>query len=201
MVSADRDYFPDGFDIPLPPKQKKRKIIFDSKVCVICQADRLGEPLRKGKKDSIAKAIRASEQRRDEEVRARFLNSNTDTEVHWHSNCHASYTSEQNIRYTTSNDLLKQGSQNEDGVVSSRRFWSGMAPVDWSKCLICKKKTYKKSRDLTNVSTFEACQSIRLAAERKGDSSMLHILNGVNGDLIAAEAKYHKNYFATYVSR
>ena len=30
---------------------------------------------------------------------------------------------------------------------------------------------------------------------------MLHILNGVNGDLIAAEAKYHKYCFATYVSK
>ena len=30
---------------------------------------------------------------------------------------------------------------------------------------------------------------------------MLHILNGVNGDLIAMEAKYHKNCFATYVSK
>ena len=73
--------------------------------------------------------------------------------------------------------------------------------MDWSKCLICKNKTYKKNRDLTNVRTFEACQTIRLAAERKGDTSMLHILNGVNGDLIAAEAKYHKNCFATYVSK
>ena len=30
---------------------------------------------------------------------------------------------------------------------------------------------------------------------------MLHILNGINGDLIAVEAKYHKNCFATYVSK
>jgi len=30
---------------------------------------------------------------------------------------------------------------------------------------------------------------------------MLHILNGVNGDLIAAEAKYHKNCFVTFVSK
>ena len=30
---------------------------------------------------------------------------------------------------------------------------------------------------------------------------MLHILNGVNGDLIAAEVKYHKNCFATNVSK
>ena len=202
MASEDGDSFPDGFAIPLPPKPKKRKVISDSKICVICQADRPGEPLRKGKEQSIEKAIRASEQRRDEEVRARFVNYNADTGVHWHSNCYASYTSEQNIRYTTPSDPLKQTNrQDEDGDVSSRTFRSEMAPVDWSKCLICKNKTYKKNRDLTNVRTFEACQTIRLAAERKGDTSMLHILNGVNGDLIAAEAKYHKNCFATYVSK
>ena len=202
MASEDGDSFPDGFAIPLPPKPKKRKVISDSKICVICQADRPGEPLRKGKEQSIEKAIRASEQRRDEEVRARFVNYNADTGVHWHSNCYASYTSEQNIRYTTPSDPLKQTNrQDEDGDVSSRTFRSEMAPVDWSNCLICKNKTYKKNRDLTNVRTFEACQTIRLAAERKGDTSMLHILNGVNGDLIAAEAKYHKNCFATYVSK
>jgi len=174
----------------------------DREICVICQADNPGEPLRKGQEYSIEKAVRASKQHGDEEVWARFVNYNADTGVHWHSNCYASYTSEQNIRYSTSSDPLKQKSrQDEDGVVSSRTFRSGMAPVDFSKCLICKNNTYKKSRDLTNVCTFEACQSIRSAAERKGDSSMLHILNGVNGDLIAAEAKYHKNCFATYVSK
>ena len=134
-------------------------------------------------------------------VRARLVNYDANTGVHWHSNCYASYTSEQNIRYTTRSDPLKQASlQDEHGAVPSRVFRSAMAPVDWSKCLICKNKTYKKSRDLT-VCTFEACRSIQLAAERKGDSSMLHILNGANGDLIAMEAKYHKNCFATYVSK
>ena len=199
MASEDRDSFPDGIPFPLPPKLKKRKVISDSEICVICQADLPGEPLRKGKEYFIEKAIRASVQRHDEEVRTRLVNYNPDIGVHWHSNCYASFTSEQNIRYTT--PLKQTSGQDEDVVVSSRTFRSGMTPVDWSKCLICKNKTYKKSRDLSNVCTFEACQSIRLAAERKGDSSMLHILNGVNGDLIAAEAKYHKNCFATYVSK
>ena len=115
---------------------------------------------------------------------------NADTGIHWHSNCYASYTSEQNIRYSTPSDSPSEPTsrQDGDGVDSSRTFRSGMAPVDWSKCLICKNKTYKKSRDLTNVCTFEACESIRLAAERKGD-------------IIAAEAKYHKNCFVTYVSK
>ena len=200
MTSEEKALFPDGFDI-LPPKLKKRKVSCDSEICAICQVDRLGELLRKGQ-ESVEKVIRASEQRRDEEVRARFVNHDADTGVHWHSNCYASYTSEQNIRYTTRSDPLKQASrQDEHGAVHTRTFRSGMAPVDWSKCLICKNKTYKKSRDLTNVCTFEACRSIQLAAERKGDSTMLHILNGVNGNLIAMEAKYHKNCFATYVSK
>ena len=30
---------------------------------------------------------------------------------------------------------------------------------------------------------------------------MLHILRGVNNDLIAAEPKYHKSCFASYVSK
>ena len=138
----------------------------------------------------------------DEEVRARFVSHDADTGIHWPSTCYASYTSDQNIRYKTPSDAFQHTSrQKEVDVISSRTFRSAMAPVDWSKCFICKNKSHKKSRDLINLCTFEACESIRIAAERKGDSSMLHILNGVNGDLIAAEAKYHKNCFATYVSK
>ena len=40
---------------------------------------------------------------------------------------------------------------------------------------------------------------LKKAAEGRRDEAMLHILRGVNGDLIAAEAKYHKNCFSLYV--
>ena len=52
-----------------------------------------------------------------------------------------------------------------------------------------------------NVCTFEACKSVRQAAESKGDEGMLHALISVNHDLIAAEANYHKTCFASYVSK
>ena len=52
-----------------------------------------------------------------------------------------------------------------------------------------------------NVCTFEACESVRQAAESEGDEGMLHVLISVNHDLIAAEAKYHKTCFASYVSK
>ena len=40
-----------------------------------------------------------------------------------------------------------------------------------------------------NVCTFEACDSVRQAAESKGDEEMLHVLISVNNDLIAAGGK------------
>ena len=61
------------------------------------------------------------------------------------------------------------------------------------QCLTYKNKTYKMSRNLTNICTLEACQSIRSAAEKKGESFILHILNSIYGDLIVAEGKYHGN--------
>ena len=48
-------------------------------------------------------------------------------------------------------------------------------------------KLTKKVREMQDVFTFEACQTIKKAAKSKGDERMLHLLYGVNNDLIAAE--------------
>ena len=60
---------------------------------------------------------------------------------------------------------------------------------------------HKKVAAMYNVSTFEASERIRKAAEVKGDERMLHCLLSVNNDLIAAEARYHKDCLSSYVSR
>ena len=57
------------------------------------------------------------------------------------------------------------------------------------------------SRNLTNVCTLEACQSIRSAAERKEDSFTLHILNSIYGDPIVAEAKYRGNVSVNWTAK
>ena len=46
-----------------------------------------------------------------------------------------------------------------------------------------------------NICTFDACESVRQAAESKGDERMLNALISVNNDLIAPEAKYYKTCF------
>ena len=43
--------------------------------------------------------------------------------------------------------------------------------------------------ELINVSTFTACQTMKRAATIQGDEAMLHLLLGVNDDLMAAEAR------------
>ena len=77
---ADKGSFPEGFAFPLLPKSRKRKLSC-STLCIICQTDRPGEPLRKAKEDSIEKVITATEQCRDEEVRARFVSHDVDTGI------------------------------------------------------------------------------------------------------------------------
>jgi hypothetical protein len=52
-----------------------------------------------------------------------------------------------------------------------------------------------------NICTFDARESVRQAAESKGDERILNALISVNNDLIAAEAKYHKTCFSSYVSK
>ena len=45
------------------------------------------------------------------------------------------------------------------------------------------------------VTTFEACDSTKKAAEHQGHEDMLHMLRSVNDDLVAADPKYHKIMF------
>ena len=54
---------------------------------------------------------------------------------------------------------------------------------------------------MQNVSTIEAANTVRQSAEAKGDQDMLRLLLGINMDLVASGAKYHKTCFASYVSK
>ncbi|KAK3748173.1 hypothetical protein QZH41_000756 [Actinostola sp. cb2023] len=64
-----------------------------------------------------------------------------------------------------------------------------------------KMQTRKKDRQLINIVTFEACNSIKESAEAREDHQLLDILRTINYDLIAAEGKYHKACHATYTSK
>ena len=188
---------------PYQPQCKKKKVNDLSK-CIICQSDRKNKKLRKPKEASILVLIEASKKRADDIFRRLsqdgfFAELASDSEIQWHSSCYANYTSSHNISYVTASHPTSNQEPPELGNSSNLLSRSSTAPTDWSKCFICKKKTYKKNKELVNVCTFDACKSIKQAAESRNDSEMMHLLRSINNDLIAAEGKYHKNCFSLYV--
>ena len=196
----------DGCPLPIPPEPKTIKLTVIQK-CFICQKELLDCPLRKGKPSSIANLIEAAKSRQDDCFRRLHLEGVDNVSVNdivWHAQCYSSYTSQQNLRYASGTANTEE---NEEEIAKGRqavgkvtRSTSNFDGIDWSKCFICKKKTYKKVTELVNISTFEACQSIAKAASIKNDEHMLHVLRSVNHDLIATKAKYYKNCYALYVA-
>ena len=192
----------DSEDFLPPIKRKRIEKTSPSQKCIICQ-DIHSENLRKGK--AIETFVSAVKRRKDE-VYSRLSGEIDDLskrDVYWHSSCYSSYTSEQNIRYATAahHHTDEEVSGGKGKEVQSRTSRSSVNPTDWSKCLFCRNKTHKKVAAMYNVCTFEASERIRKAAEVKGDEQMLHCLRSVNNDLIAAEAKYHKDCLSSYVSK
>ena len=172
--------------------------------CVICQADDREEILRKAKGSYIDTLISALDLRKDE-VYDR-LHDELPNLINRDVFCiplatlpTLVYKTYAMLQPSIHDSQVESGPANEETRRVSRS--SAGVSIDWSKCFICQKKTYKKCPEMHNVCTFEACKSVRQAAESKGDEGMLHALISVNHDLIAAEAKYHKTCFASYVSK
>ena len=80
-------------------------------------------------------------------------------------------------------------------------FATGLFSHTEHLCLFCKKTTHKNIKQMTMVRTFHACETIVQTATAKGDEDILRVTGAVNNDLVAAEARYHKAWHATYISK
>ena len=69
--------------------------------------------------------------------------------------------------------------------------------VDWKLCLFCLKSKCKGSKQLINLCTRKAEESLRKAADILNDDAMKMKIG--LPDLIAQEAKYHKAYHQLYM--
>ena len=143
-----------SFTLPLAPDPKiKRRRRVDVDKCIICQRSQGREPLRTGKYSSVEKLISSAKQRRDE-VLCDIVNSASDTGVLWHSLCYASYTSAENIRHVIKSFKSKDANTEDDDDKGNEIgiFSRSIAEVlDWSKCMFCKNKTYKKSNKCLHI--------------------------------------------------
>lgn len=174
--------------LPKPPKIAKTTC-YDR--CIFCQTK--NDVFRKAKPSSVEKVISVLEVRQDEVSQSISSEDllRREGDVFWHSLCHETYTSKQNLQY--------HSVQSSSDIEDQRRKRD--TPFDWSKCIFCKNVTKKKDRQLINIATFEACNSIKESAEARKDPELLNVLESVNYDLIAAEGKYHKACHASYTSK
>ena len=196
----------DDSHLLFPPMPKKRRMSSATSFakCIICQSDS-NDDLRKAKESSISNLISKLQIRQDEVYERLKTDFNLlhENEVFWHASCYATCTSKQNIKYAAKavTEVEERAKKSTEPGSSERVSRSGVAPHDWSKCLFCKKRTYKKEKSMINASSLEVAETIRQCAEAKGDHHLLRILLGVNNDLVAAEAKYHKICHASYISK
>ena len=170
VMSDDSDLY--ECQMPLPPLPKKRRRTIFTK-CIICQMD-FKDKLRKGKGTSVANFVSKLNVRRDSvyEKLSPDLELLYENEVLWHASCYATYTSTQNIKYAAvskTSVVVEEDMEEESPESSSRVLRSSIHPQDWSKCLFCKNRTYKKEKIMQNVSTIEAANTVRQSAEAKGD--------------------------------
>lgn len=176
--------------LDLQPSKRRKLTNFNK--CIFCQVA-TQECLRKPKESSIQTLVAALKLRRDyvyERLKC-DLETLSSSSVQWHSNCYAKWTSKENLRYK---QQISLSSTTLTGLAETSRVSRGQCTTtEWTKCLFCKKLTHKKVKVMFRVSTFQACETIMQAAIAKGDYDLLRVTRAVNNDLIAAEARYHKN--------
>ena len=63
------------------------------------------------------------------------------------------------------------------------------APFDWSQCIFCKQKSYKKDRNLKRVESKDRVKNILHAANNKSDFDMVSLIQLV--DNFVENALYH----------
>ena len=116
----------------------------------------------------------------------------TSREILWHNSCHTSYTSELNL-HSLSSSQTSSPQVNEVSKVSVKSQ-RNCPSIDWAKCIFCRNASRKKYYKIINIVTFEVYNSIRAAAEGRGDKELLPVLRTVEG-------KCHKSCHASYVSK
>ena len=95
--------------------------------------------------------------------------------------------------------------------VNDTRFIAGSNVTDTlatdTSCfpIICansvRRKCKEKIKQMTMVRTFQACEAIVQTATVKGDEDILRVTGAGNNDLVAAEARHHKDCLATYINK
>jgi hypothetical protein len=105
-----------------------------------------------------------------------------------HRSCYESYTSKINLeKFEPVEAQMKASVRTSESICVKTR--SMTAPFDWSQCLFCKQKSYKKDRNLKRVESKDRVKNILHAANNKSDFDMVSLIQSVDNFL--ENALYH----------
>jgi hypothetical protein len=185
----------------------------DDDVCIFCPGKFTDENPAVTNTLTLDKLFEACRKRQDE-IGKMILGMEDDLNAKsvvltYHRNCRASYQSPLHVSRTLAKQNLQKDASSEDGVQSisggasrfTRSHTSVQSTFDWkANCFICGEKCSNKHRSLWSLveSTIDSdspnmYMKMMQAAHDRQDHEMLARLCGVtNGDLMAADARYHR---------
>lgn len=90
-----------------------------------------------------------------------------DCAVYWHKACYSIFTSKDHIARLGDKDQPKESSLGPSHSKIPRK------PFSWKHfCFFCERKTYKKDRNLVNVTTNNFCDTLKKRSNEKDDTKM-----------------------------
>lgn len=114
----------------------------------------------------------------------------------WHKSCRLKFA---HSKLTKLQDQLKRKLGHDDGEGSKRKSKrQSMSTADQGVCIFCMEPA-TWNRQLHSCSTMELDRELKRMATELEDTTLLAKISG--GDLVAIEAKYHRNCLSTYRNR
>ena len=195
----------------VPSPAKRSKFIDLISTCLICQIrdhrDNLTCASAQGKK-TLFECMKARADDDDElfslcQANNIIDNTGIATDVLYHRKCYQSYTSKENIsrrkRPLDDDNSPQPGSSCDSRQFDERVTRKSVQPYSSNKCIFCNCGKKRGDSKLYQVRTTDIWEKIEKAAEVVNDAELL--IKVQNQDLIALDAKYHKNCLAVILMK
>lgn len=179
---------------------KKRKL-FDSKLCLICQETTEDSLVKNPKQESFTRIKEASIRRQDS-IFTILDSVQGDCDYKYHRSCYSVYTSKVNISRKEKQVLCEKTPPTEPSELLKPTpvvTRSVLPPCDYKKCIFCQKITKKKVSTIYRVSEEQrAIKLLKICRERQDDVFTRLSTCYDAKDIFAADIMYHKLCMLSY---
>ncbi|CAG2217813.1 unnamed protein product [Mytilus edulis] len=182
---------------------KIRRMSNQWNLCIICQVstvEKLSSLSTKGQQ-TLLDAVNT---RKDDVFRRLHdeYSSLADVDIErlcYHKSCYKSYTSRVNLEKFVMpdvNNLKDTSNANQPCCSHPVQTRSMFTPFDWTTCIFCKHKSYKRDKNLRHLESDERLQKISELADHKRDLELKSLLFS---EEFKSKALYHRACIANYL--